>query len=65
MRHHFLDFVGYMPNIFLFSDVLRNIYTVGVKRMSPVDTELLFIILYNIIALHRNINIFFYGNQVI
>ena len=33
--------------------------TVGVKRMSPVDTELLFIILYNIIALHRNTNIFF------
>ena len=33
--------------------------------MSPVDTELLFIILYNIIALHRNTNIFFYGNQVI
>ena len=27
--------------------------------MSPVDTELLFIILYNInIALHRNTNIF-------
>ena len=40
-------------------------HTVGVKRMSPVDTELLFIILYNIIALHRNTNIFFYGNQVI
>ena len=39
--------------------------TVGVKRMSPVDTELLFIILYNIIALHCNTNIFFYGNQVI
>ena len=35
------------------------IYTVGVKRMSPVDTELLFIISYNIIALHRNTNIFF------
>ena len=34
-------------------------HTVGVKRMSPVDTELLFIILYNIIALHRNTNIFF------
>ena len=33
--------------------------TVGVKRMSPVDTELLFIILYNIIALQRNTNIFF------
>ena len=35
-----------------------SIYTVGVKRMSPVDTESLFIILYNIIALHRNTNIF-------
>ena len=34
-------------------------HTVGVKRMSPVDTELLFIILYSIIALHRNTNIFF------
>ena len=34
-------------------------------RMSPVDTELLFIILCNIIALHRNTNIFSYGNQVI
>ena len=39
--------------------------TVDVKRMSPVDTELLFIILCHIIALHRNTNIFFYGNQVI
>ena len=27
--------------------------------MSPVDAELLFIILYNMIALHRNTNIFF------
>ena len=32
--------------------------TVGVKRMSPVDTEWLFIILYNI-ALHRNTNMVF------
>ena len=37
----------------------KSACTVGVKRMSPVDTELLFIILWNIIALHRNTNIFF------
>ena len=37
----------------------NQISTVGVKRMSSVDTELLLIILYNIIALHRNTNIFF------
>ena len=38
--------------------ISSNENTVGVKRMGPVDTELLFIILY-IIALHRNTNIFF------
>ena len=38
---------------------INALATVGVKRMSPVDTELLFIILYNIIALQRNTNIFF------
>ena len=38
-------------------DVL--VYTVGVKSMSQVDIELLFVILYNIIALHHNANVFF------
>ena len=32
--------------------------TVGVKGMSPVDIEL-FVILYNIIALHHNTNVSF------
>ena len=35
------------------------IATVGVKSMSPVDIKLLFIILYNIIALYHNTNVFF------
>ena len=39
--------------------------TVGVKSMSPLDTELLFVILYNITALHHKTNIFFYWNPVI
>ena len=34
------------------------IYTVGVKSMSPADIELLFVILYNITALHHNTNLF-------
>ena len=50
--------------ILIRNNILHPEITVGVKRMSPVDTELLFIILCNIIALHRNTNIF-YGNQVI
>ena len=33
-------------------------YTVGVKSMSPADIELLFVILYNITALHHNTNLF-------
>ena len=33
-------------------------YTVGVKSMSPVDIELLLVILYNITSLHHNINTF-------
>ena len=33
--------------------------------MSPVAIELLFVILYNIIALHHNTKIFFNGNQVV
>ena len=41
------------------------IYTVGVKSMSPVDIELLFVILYNITALHHNTNLFFFRNQII
>ena len=33
-------------------------HTVGVKSMSPADIELLFVILYNITALHHNTNLF-------
>ena len=33
---------------------VAKIYTVGVKSISPVDIELLFVILYNITALHHN-----------
>ena len=38
-------------------DVLK-LRTVGVKSMSPVDIELLFVISYNITPLRLNINIF-------
>ena len=37
---------------------LTLLYTVGVKSMSPADIELLFVILYNITALHHNTNLF-------
>ena len=37
----------------IFNDGLEH--TVGVKSMSPVDIELLFVISYNINALHDNI----------
>ena len=37
---------------------IREPGTVGVKSMSPVDIELLFVILYNITALHHNTNLF-------
>ena len=58
---------------FLFSEnekmlllLLWHICTVGVKSMSPVDIELLlFVILYNITALHHNRNLFFFRNQII
>ena len=36
---------------------------VGAKSMSPVETELLFVILYNITGLHHNTNIFFCRNH--
>ena len=36
----------------------KNSYSIGAKSMSPVDIELLFVILYNIIVLHHNTNIF-------
>ena len=31
--------------------------------MSPVDIELLFVVLYNVGAVHHNKNHFFYGNH--
>ena len=39
----------------LFCLVQCGLYTVVVKNMSPVDIELLFVISYNITALHDNL----------
>ena len=36
--------------------IMSFLYTVGVKSMSPVGIGLLFVILYNIPALHHNTN---------
>ena len=40
---------------------LYSMYIVGVN--SPVDIELLFVILYNITALHHNTNIFLWKSS--
>ena len=41
------------------TNTVNYVYAVGAKIMSPVDIELLFVILYNIITIYHN------GNQVI
>ena len=45
---------GFINNFYVFTP---DLHMVGVKSMSPVDFELLFVNLYNITALHHNANV--------